>query len=69
MLRMIVQREAINMYNPNEFCNRFAVICGELLIEPSLALENENICKQIAVVGESLDDKISNLTAILNEEF
>ena len=57
------------MYNPNEFCNRFAVICGELLIEPSLALENENICKQIAVVGESLDDKISNLTAILNEEF
>tara|TARA_R110000823_G_scaffold250972_1_gene373917 strand:+ start:554 stop:727 length:174 start_codon:yes stop_codon:yes gene_type:complete len=57
------------MHSPNEFCNRFAVICGELLIEPAIALENENICKQIAVTGESLDDKINNLTAILKEEF
>ena len=57
------------MYNPEEFCDRFAIICNELMIEPSLALENENICKQIAVSGESLDDKINNLTAILKEEF
>ena len=57
------------MYNPNDFCNRFAVICNELMISPSIALENENICAQIGVIGESLDDKISNLTAILKEEF
>ena len=57
------------MYNPNEFCNRFAAICNEVMVDPSVALENYSICKQIAVTGESLDDKISNLTAILKEEF
>ncbi len=57
------------MYNPNDFCDRFAMICAEAMIQPPIALENENICNQIAVTGESLDNKISNLTTILNEEF
>ena len=56
------------MYNPDDFCDRFAIICNELMIDPAIALENENVCKQIAVTGESLDEKISNLTTILNEE-
>jgi len=57
------------MYNPEEFCDRFAIICNELMIDPAITLENENVCKQIGVIGESLEDKMSNLTAILKEEF
>jgi|TARA_R110000787_G_scaffold285592_1_gene401751 hypothetical protein len=57
------------MYNPNDFCDRFAMICNESMIAPSVALENENICNQIAVIGESLDDKINNIEAILIGEF
>lgn len=57
------------MYNPDDFCDRFAIICNELMIDPAIALENENVCKQIAVIGESLDDKIKNIEAILIGEF
>jgi|TARA_R110000803_G_scaffold9868_6_gene30770 hypothetical protein len=39
------------------------------MIEPAIALENENICNQIGVIGESLDDKIKNIEAILIGEF
>jgi hypothetical protein len=69
MLLMIDQKGTINMYDSNEFCDRFAIICNEAMIAPSAALENENICNQIAVIGESLDEKIKNIEAILIGEF
>ena len=57
------------MYNEMIFAVRFTMICNELMIDPSIALENENICNQIGVIGESLDDKIKNIEAILIGEF
>jgi len=47
---------------------RFSIMCGHLLIDEHIALENLNVRKQLSV-EEPLEDKLKNLQNILENEF
>ena len=38
--------------------NEFAAICGEYLIDPALALENDNVCAAIWLGEETLREAL-----------
>ena len=52
----------------NAFLNNFSIACNNLYIDENIALENENIRKQLAT-KENYKTKLEKITAILKEEF
>ena len=54
--------------NPNIFNFYFSTLCGKYFIDENIALENENIIKQIEV-KENLKIKLQKIEKILLEEF
>ena len=54
--------------NHNIFNFYFSTLCGKYFIDENIALENENIIKQIEV-KENLKIKLQKIEQILLEEF
>tara|TARA_A100001201_G_C4011461_1_gene177696 strand:+ start:467 stop:649 length:183 start_codon:yes stop_codon:yes gene_type:complete len=56
------------MTEQNKFLFDFSILCGKYFIDENIALENENIRKQIAI-KENLKIKLQKIEKILLEEF
>jgi|TARA_R110001632_G_scaffold87162_1_gene189564 hypothetical protein len=52
----------------NAFLNDFSIACNNFYVDEHIALENENIRKQLAT-KENYKTKLEKITAILKEEF
>jgi hypothetical protein len=52
----------------NAFLNNFSIACNNLYIDEHIALENENIRKQLAI-KENYKTKLEKIITILKEEF
>lgn len=52
----------------NEVLFRLSILCQDLYIDEHVALENQNVRKQLAV-KESLNDKMTALRKIMESEF
>ena len=52
----------------NAFLNNFSIVCNNLYIDEHIALENENIKKQLAI-KENYKTKLEKIITILKEEF